>query len=129
MEQPKNWAALIVRGRTRPEEISEILKLDPDFTHSIPEETGEIWHWQLNSKISDEESPNAHLLALLKKLAPVRKQLQELADHSETIFYCSVELDETQDSVGFVLEPRLLALLGNLGAKLEIHRWKVQGSE
>lgn len=128
MNQPKAWAAIIVRGNLRPEEISISLKMESDFSYSVGEGESTIWHWQYNSRLLDEDSLNIHLLELLRKIAPVRKQFQDISEKTETIFYCSVEMNTSEEAEGVILEPRLLALLGNLGAKLEIHRWNSQRS-
>lgn len=113
----KSWAALIVRGEISSKEISQHLNLNADFVYG-----SKFTHWQLNSKLSENEPLENHLYELLKKIAPVRKQIQSLQNRSEVLFYCSVEYN-TEREGGIVLEPRILTLLAHLGAKLEIHRF------
>ncbi len=113
----KSWAALIIRGEISIEYIHEHLGLNADFVYS-----SKTTHWQLNSKLSEEEPLENHLYELLKNIAPVRKQIQNLQTKAEVLFYCSVEYN-TENEGGITLEPRILTLLAHLGAKLEIHRF------
>jgi len=124
MSHLKSWAAIVICGKIPPEEISRLLNLPADFSHLIekPNE-GSLWHWQYNSRLRDEDPLSIHLLDLLKKIAPKRKEFQEISKQTESTFYCSVEINSLEDSEGIVFDPKLLSLLANLGVKLEIHRW------
>lgn len=113
----RSWAALIIRGEISSEEISKSLELNADFVYS-----SKFTHWQLNSKLAEDEPLENHLYELLKQIAPVRKQIQNLQNKAEVLFYCSVDYN-TEKEGGVVLESRILTLLAHLGAKLEIHRF------
>ncbi|MCX7998702.1 MAG: DUF4279 domain-containing protein, partial [Leptospiraceae bacterium] len=100
------------------EEIFQALRIKPDYVYE-----SSFTHWQLNSKLPETEPLANHLYDILKQIAPVRKELQNLQNKIETLFYCSVDYNSDQHG-GLVLESRLLTLLAHLGTKLEIHRFQ-----
>ncbi|HNN06955.1 MAG TPA: DUF4279 domain-containing protein, partial [Leptospiraceae bacterium] len=124
MKQPKAWVSLVVSSKElSPKQITEFLKLQPDFTNPVEAKSKKGNFWQLNSSLPDEENLENHLWDLLKKIAPVRDELKDLHIKAEIKFYASVEFADTETN-GLQLGPRLLSLIGSLGINLEIHPWK-----
>ncbi|WP_411821331.1 DUF4279 domain-containing protein [Leptospira sp. 'Mane'] len=126
--EPKSWAMLAIYGpKLRPEEISERLAIDADYFHS--RDTKDIQnepldpHWQLNSKLSPESPLNDHIWELLKRVAPVRRELKEITAKHDACFYASVEFAGVHTK-GIRLEKRVMLLLGELGINLEILPWE-----
>lgn len=79
----KSWAMFAISGvRLRPLEVTEKLGLTPDYYHggdvkdienmTIPS------HWQLNSKLGPEFSPQDHIWDILKVLGPVRQRTKRV---------------------------------------------------
>ncbi|TGN19117.1 DUF4279 domain-containing protein [Leptospira idonii] len=128
--EPKSWAMLAIFGpKLRPVDISEKLSIDPDYFHDS--DTKDIQnnpltpHWQINSKLSPESSLNDHLWEILKRLAPVRRELKDVASLHEACFYASVEFS-SPETKGIRLEKRVMLLLGELGINLEILPWQAE---
>ena len=110
------WVLFAVSGATRnPDMISMMLKMDPDRAmHGVGDREGV---WQLNSTRGAEESLESHIQELLERLQPVRHEIRRIVRDARVEFYCAVEKDP--GAVGeFVLPPRLMLMIGYLGATL-----------
>lgn len=125
IKNSQSWAILSISGKTSPDRISSRLKMQPDYFHS-PEIFGNkndfSMIWQIHSSLPGGSSLEEHIWAILKKIAPVKNELSELARTEEVIIYCSVEF-AGENYGGVVLSPRLLLLVGSLGINLEFIPW------
>lgn len=125
--KPRAWATLVIQGNDlNPDELTRSLGIKPDFTleKSVPnlQEKTSLPQWQLNSTLPPDCPAVDHLYEILKKLAPKRKEIREIATTHQAIFYLSLEFADLNVE-GIRLEPRLLLLLGDLGIHLEILPW------
>ena len=78
--------------------------------------------WQINSHLPPEDDLESHVVALLKKLAPVRNEFKELNEKHIATLYCSIEYsDESKKALH--LSSRSLTLIGNLGVNVEVAQW------
>ncbi|MBK8394612.1 MAG: DUF4279 domain-containing protein [Leptospiraceae bacterium] len=121
LKNPKSSAYLILTGPDLDiDEISKILKLQPDFQNSDADNGKPIW--QLNSPLSPEEDLESHVVALLKKIAPVRNEFKELNENHIATLYCSIEYSD-ESKKALQLSSRSLTLIGNLGVNVEVTQW------
>lgn len=96
-----------------PELITNILQIEPDrIVHPQDERSGE---WQINSRLEAQRSLSAHIWDLLDRLKEVRHELRRIQTEATLEFYCSVE-KLPGASILFDLSPRMLLLIGHLGA-------------
>lgn len=113
----KNWVIFSISGTgLNPREISGILGMEPDKIHEMEWE-GKI-SWQLISKLNAKQPLKDHLEDVLKRLYPVRKQIQNLSQNYEIHFYCGLEPDGERF---LEIPPRFLTIIGSLGASLVIY--------
>jgi hypothetical protein len=123
LKNPKSSAFLILSSSNLDStEISDILKIQPDFHNTVEENGSAKTVWQLNSNLSPDDDIESHIVALLKKIAPVRTEFKELNEKHTATLYCSIEYsDESKKSLH--LSPRSLTLIGNLGVNMEVAQW------
>lgn len=132
LTSPRSWAALVISGKNLDiDEISEILKNEPDYFHSSLKDpkTKEAIPaiWQLNSKLPDDQILESHLWEILKKIASSRDELRKIAKRHTVTFYCSIEKTD-MNTKGFKLSPRIMTLLGSLGVSMEVNLWQEDNS-
>lgn len=117
----KNWAVFLISGRgLEPNEISQLLNLKPDKIRSN-ELDGTI-SWQLNSSLEGNRNLIEHIEDILKRLYPVRKQIQNLSKKFDIVFVCNFDLEESEQSMK--ISSKYLSILGYIGARLEIYFYK-----
>ncbi|MBP9886230.1 MAG: DUF4279 domain-containing protein [Leptospiraceae bacterium] len=123
LKNPKSTAYLILSSSDLElDEVSKLLKMQPDFHNTISENGSSRSIWQINSHLPPEEDLESHIVALLKKLAPVRNEFKELNEKHIATLYCSIEYsDESKKALH--LSSRSLTLIGNLGVSLEVAQW------
>ncbi|MDZ4726418.1 MAG: DUF4279 domain-containing protein [Leptospira sp.] len=131
--EPKSWAMIAIFGpKVKPVEITSKLGMDPDYFHdSDIKDINNVSlepHWQLNSKLGPESPLNEHIWELLKRLAPVRRELKEISSLYATCLYASVEY-ASRATKGIKLDKRTMLLLGELGIQLEILPWLEEDSQ
>lgn len=127
LKESKSWAMFALSGpKLRPQEITDKLGLKADYAQGMETLTWEnrpaFGHWQLNSQLGPEAPLDEHIWDILKKLAPVRKELKEFTQNYEATVYASVEF-VSEFTTGITLGKRTLLLLGELGVQLEITPW------
>jgi hypothetical protein len=77
LKNPKSSAFLILSSSNLdPIEISNALKIQPDFFNTTQENGSSKTIWQLNSNLSPDDDIESHIVALLKKIAPVRAEFR-----------------------------------------------------
>ncbi len=127
----KSWAVFIITAPDlNPDEVTSKIRLTPDyFQEPSLTDSGENIPgiWQMNSTISEELELEEQIWDILKKIAPVRKEVKEVIEKFSAYIYCSIEFSE-KDRGGFKFTPRLLNLLANLGTPIQIHPYKSQRS-
>lgn len=104
-----------------PEEITEALGVQPDRVHHIGEYPGnnatrppyEDNMWIVKSKLSEEESLEHHLSALLSLLEPRQEYLRKVSSSVSIDFFCGLFSKN-----GFLLSANILKQIGKLGADL-----------
>jgi len=117
-KDPKAWACFTFYGsKCRPNWISEESGLVADFQVEEPEPI-----WQLNSRLPAKSPLSEHLWDILRRVAPVRKIIKEIASFTDATIYASVEFSGPGRN-GVVFEKRLLLLLGELGIAFELMPW------
>jgi hypothetical protein len=123
LKNPKSSAFLILSSSNLDStEISNTLKIQPDFFNTTQENGSSKTIWQLNSNLSPDDDIESHIVALLKKIAPVRAEFRELNEEHIATLYCSIEYsDESKKSLQ--LSSRSLTLIGNLGVNMEVTQW------
>ena len=119
----KTWVTLIITGpELKPEELTG-LGINPDYFH-LPylKENGEMvqGYWQLNSNLEDVGEIEEHILSILKRIAPFRKDFKEKIQGTHSLFYCSVDF-LGQESKGLSLSARILSLLSDLNISIQIY--------
>ena len=123
----KSWAVFIITAPDlNPEEITSKIRITPDYFQAPSlTESGENIPgiWQMNSTIAEELELEEQIWDILKKIAPVRKEVKEAIEKLSAYIYCSVEFSD-DDKGGFKFSPRLLNLLANLGVPIQIHPYK-----
>ena len=73
LKNPKSSAFLILSSSNLDsKEITNILNIQPDFYNTVEENGTPKTIWQLNSNLSPDDDIESHIVALLKKIAPVR---------------------------------------------------------
>lgn len=129
----QSWAILSISGEISPQEISKKLQLQSNYFHDAEilgkesirstqkEEIPTIW--QIHSSLPGNSPLEEHIWILLKKIAPVKSAIKELAKNCEVVIYCSVEFSG-ENYGGIILSPKLMLLVGSLGINLEITSWK-----
>jgi hypothetical protein len=127
----KSWAVFIITAPDlNPDEVTTKIRLTPDYFQepSLTDSGDNIpGIWQMNSTISEELELEEQIWDLLKKIAPVRKEVKEVIEKFTAYIYCSIEFSD-KDRGGFKFTPRLLNLLANLGAPIQIHPYNSQRS-
>jgi len=117
--EPKSWACFAFYGpKLKQDWVTEKLGISPDFSSVPPHEPV----WQLNSRLPASESLNNHLWDILKRIAPIRKEIKEVSEYTQASLYATVEF-ASEYTKGLRLERRLLLLLGELGIDLELYPW------
>lgn len=126
LKNPKSSAYLVLSSsRLDSNDINDTLKMHPDFFNTVEEGGLTKTIWQLNSNLSPDEELESHVVALLKKIAPVRNEFKELNEKHNATLYCSVEYsDESKKALH--LSSRSLTLIGNLGVNIEVAQWNNQ---
>ena len=123
----RSWCALIINSmELNPQDLTSSTGITPDYHHPAGiTDFGESvkGHWQLNSVISEELPLEDHIWDILKRIAPVRKEIKDCIESAEGIFYCSTEITDL-GAGGFQISSRVLKLIGDLGASLQIHPFK-----
>ena len=123
----KSWAVFIISAPDlNPEEITSKIRITPDYFQapSLTESGDNIpGIWQMNSTIAEDLELEEQIWDILKKIAPVRKEVKEAIEKLSAYIYCSVEFSD-DDKGGFKFSPRLLNLLANLGVPIQIHPYK-----
>jgi hypothetical protein len=123
----RSWCALIISSmELNPQDLTTLTGITPEYLHPAGiSDSGESLkgHWQLNSTISEELPLEDHIWDILKRIAPVRKEIKESIETAEGIFYCSTEITDSGIG-GFQISSRVLKLIGDLGASLQIHTFK-----
>jgi hypothetical protein len=123
----KSWAVFIITAPDlNPEEITSKIRITPDYFQAPSlTESGENIPgiWQMNSTIAEDLELEEQIWDILKKIAPVRKEVKEAIEKLSAYIYCSVEFSDN-DKGGFKFSPRLLNLLANLGVPIQIHPYK-----
>lgn len=123
LKNPKSSAYLVLSSPNLDlEEVSRVLKIQPDFHNTLSEEGMTKSIWQINSHLSPEEDLESHIVAILKKLAPVRNEFKEINEKHIATLYCSIEYSD-ESKKAFHLSSRSLTLIGNLGVNLEVAQW------
>ena len=127
----KSWAVFIITGPDlKPDEITSKIRITPDyFQDPSLTDSGENIPgiWQMNSTIDEELELEEQIWDILKKIAPVRKEVKEAIEQISAYIYCSIEFSNS-DTGGFKFSPRLLNLLANLGVPIQIHPYKIERS-
>lgn len=120
-----SWASLVISGKNlNLKEVTKILELQPDYFHD--KETTKTNQepldpvWVLNSTLAPEQDVESHLWELLKKIAARRIEFKDICQKYQATFYCNIELNKSN----IKLSPRLLTLIGSLGAYVEISAWE-----
>ena len=123
----KSWAVFIITAPDlNPEEITSKIRITPDYFQapSLTESGDNIpGIWQMNSTIAEDLELEEQIWDILKKIAPVRKEVKEAIEKLSAYIYCSVEFSD-DDKGGFKFSPRLLNLLANLGVPIQVHPYK-----
>ena len=123
----KSWAVFIISAPDlNPEEITSKIRITPDYFQAPSlTESGENIPgiWQMNSTIAEDLELEEQIWDILKKIAPVRKEVKEAIEKLSAYIYCSVEFSD-DDKGGFKFSPRLLNLLANLGVPIQVHPYK-----
>ncbi|HMV46027.1 MAG TPA: DUF4279 domain-containing protein [Leptospiraceae bacterium] len=123
LKNPKSCAYLVLStSNLEPSEINDTLKIHPDFFGTVDENGTTKTIWQLNSNLSPEEELESHVVALLKKIAPVRNEFKELNEKHIATLYCSIEYSD-ESKKALQLSSRSLTLIGNLGVNIEVTQW------
>lgn len=113
----ENWVIFSIRGREfNPDVISMNLGIEPDRIIYPKDNSGEAL-WQLRSTLHATHSLEAHFWEILKRILPARKSLMRYTRDAELIFTCTLRTDRRKEQ-HFELSPRLLILVGHLGASL-----------
>ncbi|GIX40419.1 MAG: hypothetical protein KatS3mg129_0152 [Leptospiraceae bacterium] len=114
----KNWVIFLISGRgLDPNEITKILNIKPDRIRSNDLD-GTI-SWQLNSTLEGHRNLSEHIEDILKRLYPVRKQIQGLSKKYEILFVCNFNLEQSENYIK--IPAKYLSIIGYLGANLEIY--------
>ncbi len=123
LKNPKSSAFLILSSSNLDsKEITNLLNIQPDFFNTIEENGTTKTVWQLNSNLPPDDDIESHIVALLKKIAPVRTEFKDLNEKHIATLYCSIEYsDESKKSLH--LSSRSLTLIGNLGVDMEVTQW------
>jgi hypothetical protein len=123
LKNPKSSAYLVLSSsELKLDEVSNALKIQPDFYNTIEDNGISKMIWQLNSNLSPEDDLESHIVALLKKVAPVRNEFKELNEKHIATLYCSIEYSDDSKKA-LCLSPRSLTLIGNLGVNMEVVQW------
>jgi|JI102314A2RNA_FD_contig_81_1589878_length_2193_multi_2_in_0_out_0_2 hypothetical protein len=123
LKNPKSTAFLIITSpHLDSREITNTLNIQPDFFNTIEENGAVKTIWQLNSNLSPDEDIESHIVALLKKIAPVRAEFKELNEKHIATLYCSIEYSD-ESKKALQLSSRSLTLIGNLGVNMEVAQW------
>lgn len=130
MQLPKCWALISV---TQPgldtQNLTRQIGIRPDISvgEGVPSISGNPISspiWQIYSKKEADAPLEEHILELLERIAPHRKEFQSVCERYPVTLYCSIEYNNGALEEA-VLSPRLLLLIGNLGLKLAFHAWKI----
>ncbi len=115
----ESWVVFSISGEQfNPDVVSMELGVDPDrIIHPDREGRGAIW--QISSSLSGSASPEAHFWEILRRLLPARRNLMKIARDTNMQFYCTI-VKGKKDRCEIDLSPRLLILIGYIGAGLEI---------
>ncbi|TGK01756.1 DUF4279 domain-containing protein [Leptospira langatensis] len=127
---PRSWALIAISDPGLDvHNLTRELGIRPDLSvnRGVPSISGnQITSplWQIHSKKDANLPLEEHIWELLERIAPHRKEFQNICSKYPVILYCSVEynngsLDET------TLSPKTLLLIGNLGLRLAFHAWKL----
>lgn len=123
LKNPKSSAYLVLSSPDLDlEQVTEILKLQPDYHNTIEENGISKIIWQLNSNLPPEEDLESQVVAILKRIAPVRNEFKELNEKQIATLYCSIEYSD-ESKRALQLSSRSLTLIGNLGVNMEIVQW------
>ncbi len=115
----ENWVIFSIRGKEfNPDVITMNLQIEPDRVY-YPGEAGEEALWQLRSSLPGSESLEAHFWEVLQRLLPAHKSLMNFARDASLLFSGTILTSKEADTV-IDLSPRLLILVGHLGAALKI---------
>ncbi len=100
----KSWAVSVITSPDlNPDELTTKIRLTPDyFQEPSLTDSGENIPgiWQMNSTISEELELEEQIWDILKKIAPVRKEVKEVIEKFSAYIYCSIEFSE-KDRGGF----------------------------
>lgn len=100
-----------------PELITNLLRIEPDRVQQPQEDRDGMW--QINSRLDAQRSLAAHIWGLLDRLKEARQELRRIQEDAELEFYCAVE-KKVGASILFDLSPRMLLLIGHLGARVRM---------
>ncbi len=119
VDMVESWVIFSVSGeRFNPDVVTRELGLEPD---RVVRPDGDMDHaiWQITSRLSGSASPEAHFWEILRRLLPVRRSLMKIAKDTRLNFYCTVS-KPAKKRFDISLSPRLLILIGYIGAGLEM---------
>jgi len=124
---PEVGVALRIFGNDLdPDAVTKALQLSPDHLHRVGDRpNGDAKYaaykhamWLLNSKLSREESLEAHLTHLLSLLEPKQAQIALFAKIATVDFSCDLHFVS-----GFSLSPQLVNRLAHLCVGLSVTVW------
>lgn len=120
-EEPEteSWVVFSISGEQfNPDVITMELGIEPDrVIRPDAEKHGSIW--QISSHLTGGASPEAHFWEILRRLLPVRRNLMKIARDVRLQFYCTI-IKSGRDRCNINLSPRLLILIGYIGAGVEV---------
>ena len=125
-ENVRCYVSFVISGlELEPDEVSRLLGIKPDYSHrkgdvkksSRSDDTliRKNGHWSLRSKLSDYESLEVHLCALLDRLKGKEAAIKSLAEENEIGFGCDL-----WETIGVELPAHILRSIADFNASLGI---------
>lgn len=115
----ESWVVFSISGEQfNPDVITMELGVEPDRVIR-PDVDGKGAVWQISSHLRGGASPEAHFWEIMRRLLPVRRSLMKIARDVRLHFYCTV-IKTGKERCNINLSPRLLILIGYIGAGVEI---------
>jgi hypothetical protein len=116
----EGWIVFTITGEhINPDLITRHLSIEPDRIVHPDERNGYKTLWQVNSRLSGDESSERHFQDILSRLLPVRDKVKNFSKEARIDFFCSF-YKKQGSSETVVIPMKTLLLIGHLGANLEI---------
>ena len=116
----QGWVVFIMSHENMtPDQITGELGIEPDkYYYSDPLEM-QKGQWQLNSSLSGIATIEDHFWNILNRLVPVYPQILRYSQDLKLQFFCTIQ-KKSNEIEPVILPPRLLLLIGYIGAEIEI---------